>query len=55
MTGADGDKVILDIAITPNEIAWIEFIRLASRDTDPAPTLGRVQRLQQIFRYRAAN
>lgn len=36
-------------AITPNELAWIEFIRLASGDTDPAPTLDRVQRLRQIF------
>lgn len=36
--------------ITPNEAEWINFIRLASGDTDPAPTLNRVQRLQQIFR-----
>ncbi|TGS92695.1 hypothetical protein EN814_23935 [Mesorhizobium sp. M2D.F.Ca.ET.171.01.1.1] len=35
--------------ITPNEIEWIEFIRLASGDTDPPPTLSRVQRLRQIF------
>ena len=38
-----------ETAITPNELAWIEFIRLASGDTDPPPTLSRVQRLRQIF------
>lgn len=38
-----------ETAITPNEIDWIEFIRLASGDTDPPPTLSRVQRLRQIF------
>ena len=36
--------------ITDNERAWIEFIWLASGDTDPAPTLDRVQRLRSIFR-----
>jgi len=35
--------------ITENEKAWIEFIRLASYDTDPAPTLETVQALRQIF------
>lgn len=34
---------------TENEKAWIEFIRLASHDTDPAPTLETVQALRQIF------
>ncbi|MER9144283.1 hypothetical protein NKH92_16495 [Mesorhizobium sp. M0871] len=38
-----------EIAITSNERNWIEFIRLASGDTDPPPTLDRVQRLRQIF------
>jgi len=36
-------------AITDNEKAWIEFIRLASYDTDPSPTLKSVQALRQIF------
>ncbi|MDQ6434365.1 hypothetical protein RB623_09920 [Mesorhizobium sp. LHD-90] len=36
--------------LTENERGWIEFIRLASRDTDPKPTLDRVQQLQKMFR-----
>jgi hypothetical protein len=35
--------------ITSRERAWITFIRLASGDSDPAPTLERIQRLQIIF------
>lgn len=35
--------------LTPNERFWLEVIRLASWDSDPAPTLERVQRLRQIF------
>ena len=40
---------IRDHEITPNERFWIETIRLASRDTDPAPTLARVQEFRLIF------
>lgn len=29
--------------LTDNERAWVGFIRLISKDTDPAPTLARVQ------------
>ena len=35
--------------ITENERYWIEVIRLASHDADPAPTLARTQALRQIF------
>jgi hypothetical protein len=35
--------------ITANERGWIEFIRLVSNDTDPPPTLERVQALRRIF------
>ena len=35
--------------LTANEFAWIEFIRLISRDADPAPTLRRVQRLRMLL------
>jgi len=35
--------------ITPNERFWLEVIRLASCDVDPAPTLERVQKLRRIF------
>lgn len=38
-----------DRPITANERAWIEFIRLASHDQDPAPTLKAVQSLREIF------
>lgn len=36
-------------ALTPNERFWLEVIRLSSWDTDPAPTLERVQQLRRIF------
>ncbi len=36
-------------ALTENEVAWVEFIRLASCETDPVPTLSRVQVLRQMF------
>ena len=38
-----------DNPITENEKAWTEFIRLASYDSDPSPTLETVQALRQIF------
>lgn len=34
---------------TENELAWIEFIRLASQDSDPGITLARVQVLRKMF------
>ena len=36
--------------ITENERYWIEVIRLASHDADPAPTVARTQALRQVFR-----
>lgn len=36
-------------ALTSNERFWLEVIRLSSWDTDPAPTLERVQKLRRIF------
>ena len=35
--------------LTANEHAWIEFIRLISSDSDPRPTLARVQALRRLF------
>ena len=35
--------------LTPNERFWLEVIRLSSWDSDPAPTLERVQQLRRIF------
>lgn len=36
-------------SLTRNELAWVEFIRLASFDSDPSPTLSRVQALRRVF------
>lgn len=41
-----------DREITPNERFWLEVIRLASRDSEPAPTLEKVQKLRMIFQAR---
>ena len=38
-----------DREITTNERFWLEVIRVASRDSDPAPTLERVQKLRMLF------
>ena len=35
--------------LSRNECFWIEVIRLASWDTDPAPTLESAQKVRQIF------
>lgn len=35
--------------LTPNERFWLEVIRLSSWDSDPGPTLERVQQLRRIF------
>lgn len=42
--------VAAPLTVTENERAWIEFLRLASCDSDPAPTLSHVQFLQAMFR-----
>jgi len=39
-----------DKPLTHNERLIIETIRLASFDSDPAPTLDLVQKLRQLFR-----
>jgi hypothetical protein len=36
-------------ALTENEWAWVTFLRLASCEADPVPTLGRVQTLRGVF------
>jgi len=35
--------------LTENERAWVGFLRLITQDTDPAPTLARVQALRCVF------
>ncbi|MGN6585026.1 MAG: hypothetical protein ACTHJV_15110 [Rhizobiaceae bacterium] len=42
-----------DRPITVNEHFWIEVIRLASWDSDPAPTLEQVQQLRSVFQARS--
>jgi len=38
-----------DREVSVNERFWLEVIRLASKDSDPAPTLEKVQKLRLIF------
>lgn len=40
---------VRDREITPNERFWLEAIRLASWDSDPAPTLDKVQKPRLVF------
>lgn len=35
--------------LTENERAWVGFLRLITQDTNPAPTLARVQALRSVF------
>ncbi|WP_187968866.1 hypothetical protein [Aquibium microcysteis] len=50
ITSLDGLVERINRPITENERYWIEVIRLASHDPDPAPTLARTQALRQVFR-----
>ncbi|CAM3803195.1 hypothetical protein PHIN109289_10210 [Phaeobacter inhibens] len=34
--------------LTPNERAWLRFLREVSNDSDPRPTLRRVQLLRRL-------
>ena len=56
MSGSDansvtvaGFKVPSDRTISQNERAWTDFLRLASRDSDPTPTLRCVQLLHLLI------
>jgi hypothetical protein len=35
--------------LTENERAWVDFLRLISNETDPEPTLKRVQLLRRVL------
>ncbi len=37
--------------LTENERAWVGFLRLITSDTDPAPTLARVQAMRCVFSH----
>ena len=43
-----GFRLTSERPISQNETAWIEFLRLASCDSDPAPTLRHVQAMRQL-------
>ena len=43
-----GFRLTSERPISQNETAWIEFLRLASSDSDPAPTLRHVQAMRQL-------
>lgn len=38
-----------DRTITANEMEWVEFLRLLSRETDPRLTLAAVQMLRRVL------
>ena len=37
------------VTVSRHELFWLEVIRMASNDTDPAPTLERTQKLRLLF------
>ncbi len=45
---ASGFRLPSDQPISENERAWIDFLRLVSCDSDPAPTLRCVQAMRQL-------
>ncbi len=46
---AGGFKLPPDGALTENELAWVEFLRIASNNGDPRPTLATIQALRRLF------
>ena len=44
-----GYRLTSEQPISRNERAWIEFLRLVSSDSDPAPTLRHVQAMRRVF------
>lgn len=55
MNGADEGGVIVagfrlpsELSISLNERAWIDFLRVVSRDSDPALTLRLVQAMRRV-------
>ena len=47
---ANGIQLPATRPLSRNELAWIEFLRLLSNDTDPSVTLAGVQALRQGIR-----
>lgn len=40
---------VIFTALTEHERFWLDAIRIASNDTDPAPTLALAQQVRRIF------
>ena len=49
MSGVAGFNMPSERPISDNESAWIDFLRLVSRDSDPTPTLLCVQLLRLLI------
>ena len=45
----EGFKLPPEGALTENERAWVEFLRIASNNGDPRPTLATIQALRRLF------
>lgn len=45
----DHDDSSCAFELSENERAWVDFIRLITKDADPAPTLRRIQKLRGVF------
>ena len=45
----DGFRLPDTAELTQNEVAWVGFIRVASKQTDPAPCLVGVQALRRAL------
>lgn len=42
----------ITVAVSPNELAWLEFLRLLMDDDVPAPSLARIQALRRVLSAR---
>lgn len=48
----EGFKLPSTAALTENERAWVDFLRMIVGDRDPAPTLAGVQALREALEPR---
>lgn len=39
----------ITVALSPNELAWLEFLRLLMEDDVPVPSLARIQALRRAL------
>jgi hypothetical protein len=45
----------ITVAVSPNELAWLEFLRLLMEDDVPAPSLARIQALRRALSSRKSD